>query len=101
MAMSDCGLRFSGVEQGPIPELQIKEDIILQSVEKLDSRPDFAQVPIGHLGFSAEKTLNYSPFPFGENIGSHKSPHGSTIGKSINAFASTTGNTNNALGKRL
>ena len=100
MAMSDCGLRFSGVEQGSIPEFQIKENIILQSVKKLDSRPDFAQVPICHSGFSAEKTLNDSPFPFCKDVGSHKSPHGSTIEIDINAFVPTIGNTKNASGKK-
>lgn len=96
----DFGFRFSGVKQRPVPEFQVEENIVLQSVKKLYSRPDLAQVSVSHSGLAAKKTLNDSSFPFCEDIGSHKSPHESTIGKSINAFASTIVNSKQASRKK-
>jgi len=90
----DCSRRFNDPKQKPVIKFKIKKNIISQSVEKLDSRPDFAQVSIGQFDSAIKKTLNDSSFSIREDVSSHLGSHESILGKNINGFASAVVNVN-------
>ena len=92
----DCSRRFNEPKQKTVIKFKIKKNIISQRTEEFDSRPDFAQVPIGHSDSIIKKALNDSSFSIREDIRSHLGSRESIIGKKINAFASIVGNVKSA-----
>ena len=82
----DCSRRFNAPKQKPVIKFKIKKNIISQSTEKFDSRPDFAHVSVGHSDSVIKKALNDSSFSISEDISSHFNPSESVIGKDINDF---------------